>query len=532
MYISEGMLQEPTTQMLQTPLMGSETLSLTLAQTNKTGSSSRKLLLSRVGEDAPPLLTLFGTRQRVSMTPVLTPTTLNTLSPTVIVVCKTGFTVGGLATGASTYTLQCDRSGKIKISTSQRCSKTLYPVKGEVTDAQSAAKKLSGTEILVTQGTQVLGRTTASAWGTFEFNLAAGDYNFTGTLAGYIDRVKLVSVQSAVAVGQGADLALSKKLPPGSWRVTLNWGALSEDLDSHTYFGADTKHTDWTSLQNTDPFTGVEVDLDRDDVDGFGPETTSFKHTQNCKDKSRCLIKFKVNNYEPTTGDLGKSDGIVTLYKGNHVEKTWKIPESTGSALWYNVFTLDASAGQGTIHDGAFTLPPSLQETYPGITTAWANSMNLQGWSRVPEGAVLTGMTAHSLTNLHKIESANYKIISGAQSMQCEMSAWTTIPSSGWVTCNAGRFVNGFYRFGNRWDSKKTADQLKYAWCCKATELPARWGTCQDVPFFRSPGLSSCGKTASGVAMGLVGYRYVDSEKSRGGLATFYQGKCCTFADQ
>ncbi len=80
------------------------------------------------------------------------------------------------------------------------------------------------------------------------------------------------------------------------------WAAHSRDIDSHSFFGDSFgMHVYWPSSQQgpkTVPRSnGVSVKLDRDDVDGWGPDTTTFKGVGDCKTRGRCFIMFKLKNH-------------------------------------------------------------------------------------------------------------------------------------------------------------------------------------------------------------------------------------------
>lgn len=69
----------------------------------------------------------------------------------------------------------------------------------------------------------------------------------------------------------------------GEWRVTLQWAKKSKDLDSWTFMGENAKEkVYYVDKSITDSGTDVEAILDRDDVSGYGPETTTFKGIGTC----------------------------------------------------------------------------------------------------------------------------------------------------------------------------------------------------------------------------------------------------------
>ncbi len=66
------------------------------------------------------------------------------------------------------------------------------------------------------------------------------------------------TIGAPVALGQGADVSLSKVLPDGTWRVRLSWGKHPSDLDSHLYFGKNFEKHVFSGLKSdTAAGTGV-----------------------------------------------------------------------------------------------------------------------------------------------------------------------------------------------------------------------------------------------------------------------------------
>merc|ERR1712032_617978 len=121
-------------------------------------------------------------------------------------------------------------------------------------------------------------------------------------------------------------------------------GFLGKDAKEKVYY---------VEKEITDSDTGIEAILDRDDVSGYGPETTTFKGIGTCVKKSNCLVKFYVDNYTPDSKDMGESKAKITLYRGSSTVKEYTIPTSAGDARQWPIFTLDASEGAAQqVYDG------------------------------------------------------------------------------------------------------------------------------------------------------------------------------------
>jgi len=280
-----------------------------------------------------------------SMTAVV-PETVKFRDPDMLVVCNEGYTLGGIVGADAEYNIRCESTGSFT-QASDQCREPRVSVAGEVTDAQSASKKLNGVTVKFYKNNEVVGTTTSDWSGRFSSLVPTGDILITGEKDGYIQQSLTVHVQGQIRRGQGADLALSKIMPAGSWRVVLTWAEHSRDLDSHTYFGNNRgTHVYYPSSARKKSAYGVDVVLDRDDVDGFGPETTTFSNVGQCTSgKTKCLLVFKVKNYTPQDGELCESEGVITVYVGNGVAAKYTIDPGCGvtSNNYLAMFTLDAS---------------------------------------------------------------------------------------------------------------------------------------------------------------------------------------------
>mmetsp|Transcript_72676 Transcript_72676/g.160690 ORF Transcript_72676/g.160690 Transcript_72676/m.160690 type:complete len:845 (+) Transcript_72676:1-2535(+) len=289
-------------------------------------------------------------------------TMLTTRSPVFKVQCLPGFTLGGVAGGGNSYTGECSGTGRFSFSTVEQCSAPSFSVSGVVTDVQSASLTISGALLVfssVENGQQVeMARVTTSRRGKFSVRLPAGTFEVTATKEGYSTLSTSIVVAGSISQGQGADFALSKKLPEGGFRVVLTWGRRPRDLDSHTYFGRRfTKHAYWPRSRRRarDYSSGVTATLDRDDVNGYGPETTTILGVGKCR--TNCLLKFWVHQYSGD-GTLGSSDGVVKVYDTSGSTTTYQIPTSTSRRTsWLCIFTLDMREGaERRLHPGEWSM--------------------------------------------------------------------------------------------------------------------------------------------------------------------------------
>lgn len=116
------------------------------------------------------------------------------------------------------------------------------------------------------------------------------------------------------------------------FRVVLDWEQQPLDLDAH-FVKANSYHISFRNTRVLADGTGM---LDRDDMDGFGPETITVERID-----ANGSYAFFVHNYsaheKPGSPNLSVSKATVRVYSGNSLLKTFQIPEGFTEKTW-NVF--------------------------------------------------------------------------------------------------------------------------------------------------------------------------------------------------
>jgi len=152
-----------------------------------------------------------------------------------------------------------------------------------------------------------------------------------------------ISVSDRVPV-QPLSAGVSHVLPPKDWRILLEWAAEPRDLDSYTFMGgcSTVKHDTKSSS-----CSGTSVELELDDQDGNGPETTYLKNLPDCG--NNCNVVFKVQLWAGT-GGWSNSDAKVKVLHGDSIAKEFAVASDgkTGDCngkKWWAVFTLNGKTG-------------------------------------------------------------------------------------------------------------------------------------------------------------------------------------------
>merc|ERR1719428_379199 len=450
--------------------------------------------------------------------------------PDIEVICNEGYSIDGIPGGRTWFTMRCKSDGSFT-NTDLKCEMPKFKVQGIATDAQSARIRLKKAKIQFTnEFDEIVADVDTDASGYYDAMLPQGKVTLTASKSGYINQVKQLTVSTSIRRGQGADVAMSKVLPPGAWRVVVSWDSRSRDIDSHTYFGAgESVHVFWPRRYRSRgaPKTGgISVDLDRDDVNGFGPETTTFKNVGKCKEKGNCLIKFKIKNYSRRDKALGDSGVKIVLYNGNSVHSKYQINPDVGTAkasgyMW-PIFTIDASEGATkVVYEGDLRLPAYISSSKTGIQNWWG-TLDRQQWSRLPGGAILYGLHTTNGRNIYNIEQGRYYKVQNYKSISCRNENWwASFVRGGWSLCPSGQFMAGLYRTGHMRDWNHGTYQLEEAMCCKVDDVG--YGQCAEQDILGGAGWSNCAPV-NGQPAAMVGlYR-----STRGDIRGIDKAKCCT----
>jgi hypothetical protein len=129
-------------------------------------------------------------------------------------------------------------------------------------------------------------------------------------------------------------------------RIVLTWGELPSDLDSHLvgadYAASGGVHVYFSSrgYLTSAPF----IELDTDDITGFGPEIVSFVHGAKAQKYRYCVHNFSGYYAGPPVESLPTSGAIVDAFLGgDHVRVP--VPTAANSNDVWRVleFTLDGS---------------------------------------------------------------------------------------------------------------------------------------------------------------------------------------------
>jgi hypothetical protein len=401
-----------------------------------------------------------------------------------------------------------------------------------VYDDQIPTTKLEETSLKFIKGEAQVASVASDDSGRFQVNLPKGTYKVEAYKHGFIEAVKTITIAGAVQHGQGADVGLSKTLATGELRVVLEWGKHSRDLDTWVYFDSNfAKYVSYFHKHAVGMRSGITANLDWDDVNGYGPETTTIKGIGECTQS--CLLKYHVDNYTPRDGRLGDSDAVVTVYRGDEVAASYKIPADAGGDRGRTVFTVDASDGR--LYEGDYSRGPFIDARNRATGEVdWSASMDGVGWSKVPPGSVIYSIGANDFSNLHHISAARYYAVQPRRAkFEIHEQAWhASLQDGEYAGCPEGSWLSGVYREGSKLDHTHQGGwQLTRVQCIQWTDVSA-WGECEDVEIFKDgtegEDAATCPSKEDGTHLALVGF-YSKEADEFSSLQTLHKAKCCSF---
>jgi len=247
--------------------------------------------------------------------------------------------------------------GQLSPALPSGCSPITYTVRGIVKDARYGTG-LHGATVQVQGATSVA----QSVNGFFTIaGIRPGSITLVYKRDGFIDNTRVVSVTANINSGGTADVSMSPKMANDQWRVVVKWKAQPTDLDTYMKWGGTKVCWYGTNRRSV----GMQGILEKDDTNGFGPETLYLKKVGHCSGSdSKCEMRYMINDYTQSGKMKDISGAEVTLYTGDRVAGTWKIGDCAASVSrnqhWWHVFTLDGKRNnlKWSCDQGAEPAPP------------------------------------------------------------------------------------------------------------------------------------------------------------------------------
>ena len=173
--------------------------------------------------------------------------------------------------------------------------------------------------------------------GQYKVELPAGEYTMIVSKEGYKTASMTVHSRGEAVIGD-QNCTITPKVPEGQIRIVLEWGRTPADLDSHLFNPSQRIHVFFPADKKTAKRNGRKVvNLDVDDRDGWGPETTTILEQMTGK------YIFLIHNYTDrdsyNSRTMASSGAKVTVYIGDLAPQVFEVPNQAG--IVWEVFTLE-----------------------------------------------------------------------------------------------------------------------------------------------------------------------------------------------
>lgn len=176
-------------------------------------------------------------------------------------------------------------------------------------------------------------RESTDSSGIFRAELEEGDYEIKIEAQGYIEETFTFTIEKGKSYS-GIQFVISPELS-GEARIVLEWGAEPVDLDSHLLGETDSGqnvHVYFGNKRASSGGTSV-AELDLDDTDGYGPETTTIYDLNG-------VYTFSVVDFL-STGEMAQNGATVKVYLPGQEPVTIELDESSGVENVWTVCEID-----------------------------------------------------------------------------------------------------------------------------------------------------------------------------------------------
>ncbi|MGF2617983.1 hypothetical protein FZC84_22075 [Rossellomorea vietnamensis] len=215
-----------------------------------------------------------------------------------------------------------------------------YGFSGRITDVQG--NSISNMRILFREGSssqvgEVVAEAVTDRYGYYSVNVAPGEYTGEFSAPGYITSY-MYGVALTDVFNTGQNETAIRAAASDELKIMLTWNLDPRDLDSHlegpTLDGEGIFHT-WYADSRYSEDGITYVDLDWDDVQSYGPETTTIRELTDG------IYRFGVHHYSGES-TLRNSGATVKIFKGNEnvASEVFTVPSGDGTEIFWSVFEM------------------------------------------------------------------------------------------------------------------------------------------------------------------------------------------------
>jgi hypothetical protein len=161
-----------------------------------------------------------------------------------------------------------------------------------------------------------------------------------GTYSAIFNKEGFISTPIEFRVLLGAVVFNWFSISPGlegkAYRFVLDWGERPADLDLHLEKRGD-YHISYGNMRST---ADKSVTLDRDDRDGYGPETITVKEVETTAVYDLYIVDYS-NRQSPGSELLSRSGAVLRVYLEDRLAHTFSVP--AGAGVRWNVFRIEGN---------------------------------------------------------------------------------------------------------------------------------------------------------------------------------------------
>ncbi|AZB44640.1 hypothetical protein CEF21_21410 [Bacillus sp. FJAT-42376] len=224
---------------------------------------------------------------------------------------------------------------------------------GRITDIYGVG--ISGMQLKIREGFDskygaIFKTVTTDEYGNYWVNVPQGEYTAELSKSGYVTTY-LLGAANTTKFNTLVNETAIRAAASNELKIMLTWDERPRDLDSHLVgprADGGKFHTWYAERVSGNGETNA-VDLDWDDTESYGPETTTIRKLTNG------TYRFYVNNYSGER-PLNESKGKVEIFKGNSLtaDNVFSVPtaplteDTEGSDYWF-VFELKVTNNGGSV---------------------------------------------------------------------------------------------------------------------------------------------------------------------------------------
>lgn len=123
--------------------------------------------------------------------------------------------------------------------------------------------------------------------------------------------------------------SISPEIPPGNLRFVLEWNEKPKDLDIH-FEKKNGYHISFRDMMNSDDGSVI---LDRDDMNGYGPETITIKDINSSEQYDLYIIDYS-NKTDKLSSGLSKSNAVVRVFDNSGLLYNFTVPKNSRGLRW------------------------------------------------------------------------------------------------------------------------------------------------------------------------------------------------------